>query len=448
MSRYLTGAFAPVSGEQTEHALPVDGHLPSDLDGLFTQIGPAPAGRPRRALDGTYPWFMQDGLVCGIRLRHGRALWFRNRWVRSRRAARTLGERPAPGPRHFPVDTVNTNVVAHHGVMLALIESGCLPVQLSETLDTLGYTDLGGQLPRGFAAHPKVDPVSGELHALAYSPLRSWAEYLVLSAEGRVTRSDRIDLGGRPLLHDIALTPNYVIFLDLPVRFAPLRGATGAFPYRWRDRHQSRIGVLPRAGGPVRWIAIEPCFAYHLVGAEEDADGGLTVRALRYDRLFDDRAADPFARPAMLWEWRAPGSADHATARQLHDRPHELPRSDPRRTGRPHRYYYAVTQDVAEPDRSGLLRFDLHRGAAETLELPAGVVSGEVVFVPRIADGAETDGWLMHFQTDLTTGTSALVVRAADGLTEAPCAVVRLPVRVPVGAHSSWIRSDEWQAMP
>jgi carotenoid cleavage dioxygenase len=447
VSRYLTGAFAPPHGEHTAHALPVSGHLPAELDGLFTQIGPAPAGRPRRALDGTYPWFMQDGLVCGVRLRHGRALWFRNRWIRSRSAARTLGEPPAPGPRHFPIDTVNTNVVAHHGLLLALVESGCLPAQLSETLDTVGYTDLNGQLPRGFAAHPKIDAATGDLHALVYSPLRRWAEYVVVSAAGRVTHTARVHLGGRPLLHDIALTPRFVVFLDLPVRFDPRRAAVRGFPYRWHGRHRSRIGVLPRAGGPVRWIAIEPCFVYHLVGAEETADGGLTVRGLRYDRLFDDRAADPLGRAATLWEWHAAAGADHATGRPLHDHPHELPRTDPRRQGHPHRYYYAVARNDLAGDRSGVLRFDLRRGEAENVDLGPGVISGEAVFVPRAADGPELDGWLLHLQTDLAADSTALVVRDAADLAGEPRAVVRLPVRVPVGAHSSWIRADEWQAM-
>ena len=446
MSRYLTGAFAPLSRERTEYALPVKGRLPDDLDGLFTQIGPAPAGRPRRALDGTYPWFMQDGMVCGVRLRQGEAVWFRNRWVRSRRAARTLGEPPAPGPRHFPIDTVNTNVVAHHGLLLALVESGCLPVQLSETLDSVRYTDLNGQLPRGFAAHPKVDPLTGELHALAYSPRRRWAEHLVVSADGRVTRNDRVDLGGRPLLHDIALTPQYLVFFDLPVRFDLRRGMARGFPYHWSDRHQARIGVLHRTGGPVRWIAIDPGFVYHLVGAEETAGGGLTVRGLRYERLFDDRAADPLGRPATLWEWHAAAGADHATARPLHDRAHELPRSDPRRTGLPHRYYYAVAEH-ADEDRSGLLRFDLHHGEAEVRDLGPGLVSGELVFVPRSPDGPETDGRLLHFQTDLAAGATALVVRDAAELTGDPLAVVDLPIRIPAGAHSSWIPANEWQAI-
>ncbi|PRY30485.1 carotenoid oxygenase family protein [Pseudosporangium ferrugineum] len=445
MNRYLTGAFAPLDRESTEYALPVEGRLPDELDGLFTQIGPAPAGRPRRALDRTYPWFMQDGMVSGVRLRQGEAVWFRNRWVRSRRAARALGEPPAPGPRHFPIDTVNTNVVAHHGVLLALVESGCLPVQLTETLDSVRYTDLGGQLPRGFAAHPKVDPATGELHALAYSPLRRWAEHVVVSPAGRVIRNDRVDLGGRPLLHDIALTPRHVVFLDLPVRFDLRRGMAGRFPYHWSDRHQARIGMLPRSGGPVRWIAIDPGFVYHLVGAEEAADGGLLVRGLRYERLFDDRAADPLGRPATLWEWHAAAGAGHATARPLHDRAHELPRSDPRLTGRPHRYYYAVAGDTAGGDRSGLLRFDLHHCEAEIHDLDPGVISGELVFVPRTADGPETDGWLLHFRTDLAAGATALVVREAADLAGDPVAVVDLPVRVPAGAHSSWIAAHEWR---
>jgi carotenoid cleavage dioxygenase len=66
------------------------------------------------------------------------------------------------GPRHLPVDPVNTNLVAHQGLLLTLVESGSLPAQLSETLETVRYTDLNGQLLRGFAAHPKVDPATGD----------------------------------------------------------------------------------------------------------------------------------------------------------------------------------------------------------------------------------------------------------------------------------------------
>ena len=50
-------------------------------------------------------------MVHGIAIRDGRALWYRNRWIRSRLAAAALGRAAAPGPRRGRNDTVNTNVV-------------------------------------------------------------------------------------------------------------------------------------------------------------------------------------------------------------------------------------------------------------------------------------------------------------------------------------------------
>lgn len=442
MSRFLAGEFRPPHGEHTETGLTVAGHLPAELDGLFTQIGPAPAGAPRRAWSGHYPWFMQDGLVCGVRLGEGRARWFRNRWIRSRRAARALGVRPAEGPRHFPYDSVNTNIVAHHGLLLALVESGCLPVELSATLETVRYTDLGGQLPRGFAAHPKIDVATGDMHLLAYSPVRTWAEHIVVTASGRVTTMDRVDLGGRPLVHDIALTPGHVVFFDTPVRFHLATGLAGGFPYRWHDSHQARIGVLPRGGGPVRWVAVDACFLYHLVGAEETTDGGLVVRGIRYERLFDRRDSDPLAGPATLWEWRIEPGRDFAPGREIHDQPHELPRGDPRRQGLPSRYYYAVTNEPGN-DKHGLLKYDFRRGAAEHRRLESDHVPGEAVFVPAATSGAEDHGWLLFFRYDAARDASDLVVLDARDIAGSPVAVVHLPVRVPVGAHSNWIAAGE-----
>jgi carotenoid cleavage dioxygenase-like enzyme len=446
-SRYLEGAFAPVRAEHTAYDLPVQGRLPEDLDGLFTQIGPSPAGPPRLGLDGSYPWFMQDGLVCGVRLRKGRAEWFRNRWLRSRRAARRLAESPAPGPRHLPVDTVNTNLVAHHGLVLALVESGCLPAQLSATLETVRYTDFAGQLPRGFSAHPKIDPVTGEMHVVAYSPLRTWAEYIVVSRAGRVVRNQRIELGGRPLLHDIALTPSYVLFFDLPVRLSLPDAAARRFPYRWRDGRPARIGVLSRADGSVRWVAIDPCFVYHIVNAEESGSGRLTLRALRYARLFDDRAADPLGRPATLWTWSIDLARDYAPAREVDDQPQEMPRSDPRRQGVQHRFYYATAY---EPNggRNGVRKFDLVSGVGETRQYPAGQVLSESVFVPRAATADEDGGWLVHFRYDSDRDASDVVVLDAQDITGPAVAVIRLPVRVPVGAHSAWIDASELGEAP
>ncbi|MFC8275927.1 carotenoid oxygenase family protein [Streptomyces sp. NPDC057271] len=96
VSPFLQGAFTPLYTERTAHRLPVKGRIPPELDGLFTQIGGNPVAPPRRRGAEDYSWFSQDGMVCGIRLRDGRAEWFRNRWIRSPPPPQKPTERPHP----------------------------------------------------------------------------------------------------------------------------------------------------------------------------------------------------------------------------------------------------------------------------------------------------------------------------------------------------------------
>ena len=80
--------------EVTATELAVTGQLPEALSGRYLRNGPNPVSAPEPS---TYHWFTGDGMVHGIRLRDGRAEWYRNRWVRSAEVARALGEEPRPG---------------------------------------------------------------------------------------------------------------------------------------------------------------------------------------------------------------------------------------------------------------------------------------------------------------------------------------------------------------
>ncbi|MEV6905908.1 carotenoid oxygenase family protein [Amycolatopsis sp. NPDC051071] len=446
-SPFLLGPYAPIYGERSIHQLEVSGTLPEQLSGLFTQIGPNPIRPPRRRDVQRYSWFSQDGLVCGVRLRHGRAEWFRNRWIRSRTVSRALGERRPPGPRHFPNDTVHTNIICSGQMLLALVETGCVPVRLDTALNTVEYTDLNGALPRGFSAHPKLDPVSGQLLTVAYSPLRTWAEYLVLNPDGSHTR-DRIPLGGRPMLHDIAITTGHVLIFDLPVRFTFPTALRGKFPYRWDERHTARIGVLPREGGAPRWFEVLPGFIFHTISAHEQ-DGHIHVQAIRYERLFADDTEDPFSQAGHLWEWDIDLAGGRVTERQLDDRAQELPRIDPRRIGQPARYYYAISaegeQALTSHQPDALVKQDLTTGEALIRRHDRYAVPAEAVFVPRGV--AEDDGWVLHWLYDARRDASDLVVLNATDFTGDPVAVVHLPVRVPIGFHSSWFSEAELLAV-
>ena len=228
-------------------------------------------------------------MVHGVRLRDGRAEWYRNRWVRSRGVSRALGEAKAPGPRHNVLDAVNTHVVGHAGLTLALVEAGCAPAELSLELDTLRYTDFDGTLPGGFSAHPKYDPATCELHAIAYKPFRRHVQYVVLGPGARVRKVVPVPVPATPIMHDMALTQNYVILFDMPARFSsPLRVLRGAV-YNWDPDYPARFGVLPRngTGADVRWFSIDPCFILHTVNAYEYGSR-IVLEGMRYERVMDE----------------------------------------------------------------------------------------------------------------------------------------------------------------
>jgi 8'-apo-carotenoid 13,14-cleaving dioxygenase len=250
---FLTGIHEPMREEVTLHDLQVEGSVPLELNGRYVRIGPnAAAPDPR-----TYHFFVGDGMLHGLRIRAGRVLWYRNRWIRSTEVAKALGIPAAPGPRHI-FDTVNTSVIDHAGAGWALVEAGSTPVRFGEELDHQRYDDFGGTLPGSFTAHPRRDPATGELHALCYEATDlKRIRYNVVDATGSVRRSVIIPVRHGPLIHDCAITERFVVVLDLPLTLSMSVVLAGhGFPYRWNEKHPARIGLLPRESEAeaIRWI--------------------------------------------------------------------------------------------------------------------------------------------------------------------------------------------------
>ena len=132
-----SGPFAPVEEEITAFDLPVTGSLPAGLNGRYLRNGPNPLGLDDpgyRFWEGH--WFLGPGMVHGVRLRDGKAEWYRNRWVRSQALAEAMDETWPAGPVHDDMDfAANTHIIAHAGRYLATVEAGPLPYELSGELD-------------------------------------------------------------------------------------------------------------------------------------------------------------------------------------------------------------------------------------------------------------------------------------------------------------------------
>lgn len=436
---WLIGPFAPVEGELTARDLAVEGELPAELDGLYARIGPNPL---QPANPATYHWFLGDGMVHGVRLQGGRALWYRRRYIRSTSVSAGLGEPPAPGPRRGVVDTVNTNIIGHAGRLLAMVESGPLPVELDPELNTLRHSDLDGTLGGSFTAHPHRDPDSGELHAICYdAKTLNRVRYVVVGNDGRVRRTVEVPVRHGPSIHDCAITQRYVVILDLPVTFsfrALLDGWT--FPYRWNPDHRARVGLLPRDGEArdVIWCDVDPCYVFHPCNAFDLPDGRVVIDVVAHDRMFHASPHGPDSERAPFERWTCDPSGRRVERQLIDERPQEFPRLDERLTGKPYRYAYTVARS-GPGERSALLKHDLVERRTRVHQFGAAEVAGEFVFVPRRGGTAEDDGWLMGLVTDAAADAASLVLLDAQAFEAPPTTVVRLPHRVPLGFHGNWI---------
>jgi len=444
-NRYLEGAYAPVTEEVTVTDLPVTGTLPAHLDGRYLRNGPNPVTPPDPA---TYHWFTGDGMVHGIRLRDGKAEWYRNRYVRSEAVANALGEPWAGGPVLNGFDFAsNTNVIGHAGRTFAIVEAGGNPYELTFDLDTVGPCDFDGTSPGGYTAHPKRDPQTGELHAVSYH--FGWGDqvrYTVIDPSGHVRKIVDVPTQSSPMLHDMSLTERYAVIYDLPVRFDLDMAMEGAgLPYRWDADLPSRIGLLPRdasSGEDVRWFEVEQCYVFHPMNAYDDGDR-VVLDVVRHPKMFDRNRLGPDEGRPSLDRWTVDPAAGKVLEERIDDRGQEFPRVDERLVGRRHRYGYSVGVAANAAGQLDLVdnaiyRHDLVSGASQVRTFPNGVV-GEVVFVPSSPDAAEDDGVLIGFGQDNDTATGRLFVLDAQTLEDV--ASVELPVRIPIGFHGNWVAS-------
>jgi carotenoid cleavage dioxygenase len=443
-NRYVDGLYAPVSEEVTALDLPVTGALPPELDGRYLRNGPNPIGPVDPA---HHHWFTGDGMVHGIRLRDGRAEWYRNRWVRSSAVAGVLGVPAAPGEPDGQRSVANTNVIGLAGKTFAIVEAGGRPAELTDELDTVRFSDFDGTLRHGFTAHPKVDPATGELHAANYWWQRpDVIDYTVVGADGRVVHQVDIPVPGNPMVHDCSITETAMVLYDLPVLFdLPLAMEGYALPYGWSDEYGARLGVLPLRGSAdeVQWFEIEPCYVFHPINAFDDGTR-VVIDVVRHPRMFATDRNGPNEGPPAIWRYVLDRATGAATETQLDDRAVEFPRVDERLVGRHHRFSWATGLGVAGGGEvvwpgNGLVRHDAAVGESQVRSFGPGRTVGEAVFVPRTADAAEDDGWYLALVHDAATDRSELVVLDAQDWLGDPVATVHLPVRVPLGFHGNWV---------
>ncbi|GCD36272.1 carotenoid cleavage dioxygenase [Streptomyces chrestomyceticus JCM 4735] len=427
---HLAGNFAPVTKELTAHELPVTGAIPPELTGWYLRNGP----NPRDAA--SVHWFFGDGMVHGVRLAGGKAVSYRNRWVRTSTFTDGAPVRDRMGRPNLTAGVANTHVVHHAGRTLALVESS-FPYELDcrpgHELETIGPYDFDGRLTTAMTAHPKTCPTTGELHFFGYGvPEPPFLTYHRADASGALVVSRPVEVGASTMMHDFHLTAGHVVFMDLPLVYDH---GTPGMPYVWDAEYGARLGVLRRDDphGDVRWFSIDPCYVFHSLNAYDDGPGRIVLYVCRYP-------APELKSLPTLWRWTIDLVSGKVVEEQVDDQSGEFPRMDDRLAGLDARFGHITRSGGpgAGPTPSAVIRYDLHTGTSTRYDFGPGRTAAEAAFAPA-DDRPGGPGWLLTYVHDAASDTSDLVILDAEDITKGPVASVHLPQRVPFGFHGNWL---------
>ena len=425
---HLTGNWAPVFEEITATDLPVAGAIPEELDGSYIRAGMNPqSGHSDH-------WFFGNGMMHGIQLSGGKARTYRNRYVRTPYYDEDMDVFSAMAdPRNSPA---NTNVVPYAGKILAL-EEAHWPWEITADLSTVGPVSFDDQISSPMTAHPKFCPETGEMVFFGYQFMSEpYLTYYVADGAGSLTHKAAIDLPGPVMMHDFSITRNYSIIMDLPMQFALEKGG-----FHFNREAPSRLGVLPRHGGngEVRWFDINTCFVFHPLNSYE-VGNTIILDVARFEEIWSDGMDGQGQAPPNLWRWTIDLDAGTVTEEQLDDRGCDFSRVDDRRAGLEHRYGYFLQLPHTPQQEFGseLYKYDLEKNTCDVHHLGDGVKGGEGLFVPRHADSAEDDGFVVLYAHDENTDQSHFRIIDAQDFAGPPLAEVALPQRIPYGPHGNW----------
>jgi len=434
---YIKGNFAPLKSEVTAFDLEVIGKIPEELEGRFCRMGPNPVGEMDQERLARYHWYLGTGMAHGLRLRDGKAEWFRSRFILDRDAVKRLNRKPLPGPGEGVRDgNVNTNLMSFGGKLCAIVEAGPLPVELDYELENVRRTDFDGTLEAGFSGHAKFDPVTNEFHALAYEPFQP-VRYITVDGNGRAATKARIELPHIPMIHDMAFTESFIIVPDFPVTFQPEKSHTD-FPWLWDEQRDARIGLLPRNGDAkqIQWFETPRCFAYHFANAYDEGDYTI-IDLPKHPSMFRTDQNGPNEGAPILVRWRLHRPTGKLTETILDDHGNDFPRINGRLGGKKHRYIYTAHwgNDV---EFGPAMKHDVERQTTEVHDYGSGKMTSEPVFVRKPEAASEDEGWILSSVYDPESDLSDIVILDAQDFAGEPVAIIRLPVRIPFTFHGGW----------
>jgi carotenoid cleavage dioxygenase len=254
------------------------------------------------------------------------------------------------------------------------------------------------------------------------------------------------------MVHDFAVTRNWIIVPNFPLTGSMERAMSGKPPFAWEPDKGTHIAFIPRNGtvANTKWVTAPACYVFHAMNHYETADGRIVIDVMKYDvaPLFPLPDGSPSTKgepPSRLFRWTfdLSGKSKSFHEAQLDDRVGEFPRFDERQCMADYRHGWTVSARDSASGRERevgdqLTHYDLKTGKSADWRPSRGDRLSEPVFVPRSADAAEGDGWVLSVVYRGAEGRSDLAVFEATDIAKGPVALAHLSSRVPAGFHGNW----------
>lgn len=453
------GAIIEPAKEFPPTPLPIIcGKIPTGLRGTLYRNG---AARLERGGQRVGHWFDGDGAILAVNFTDdGASAVYRYIQTTGYQAETAAGKflygnygMTAPGAFWNqwlrPVKHVaNTSVLALPDKLLALWE-GDNPYALDlKTLETQGLDNLGG-LDKGlpYSAHPKVDPLTGEIFNFGITPSVNAILNLYKSDyTGKILQTAKFTLTGFPAIHDFVLAGQYLIFFAPPARVNVLPVMLGWSTYsnsiQWQPELGTEILVFDRETFTlVSRGQTEPWYQWHFANGYVDPNGNIVIDFARYQDFQTNQylqqvstgETHTLAETTFTRVQLQPQTAKVIGIETLLDRTCEFPLVPAANVGQASRYTYMSicrpNTDISQEILNAIARFD-HKTQTLTEANP-----GENRYPSEPIPVAD---WVLTVVYDGNEHSSEVWIYNCDRLDQEPICKLELPSVIPHSFHGTW----------